>query len=120
MRTPEQLAALEAHDKWANSRSTFAEHARTIKEMLDAPRVPSLCDHPTIDAIAAKIGVKRGLVAMVIEALWPKPATKTVWRVQPEGWPAEDFGAIYTATSRAGHWLAQDIEVSIRKTEVPA
>jgi hypothetical protein len=60
------------------------------------------------------------LLADAAESTLPKPVTKLVWRLQPEGWPFEDFPAIAPATHRAGHWLAQDIEVSIRKTTVPA
>jgi hypothetical protein len=98
--TDAEKAAMEWLEGWVGLQSgplgevidirRAAEHARTLKAML------------------AGAGYHAA------------PRTKEVWRLQPEGWPFEDFTAIYTATARAAHWLAQGVEVSIRKMTVLA
>lgn len=102
-------------------------HLRTLKAMLTRPALPEEPNDAALYAMEmagpSAHGYSRvtaqGMYRALYAHLTAKP-TKIVWRVQPEGWPFEDFPAIYAATARASHWLAQDIEVSIRKTEVPA
>lgn len=124
--TDEQKAALADLDRHIECGYPMSiASARTLKVMLSSPVLPEDLDPEARKAMRRAFDaayLNEPFIEAIYRALYAhltRKAPVTVWRVQPEGFPFEDFEAINVATARAGHWLAQDIEVSIRKTEVP-
>jgi len=110
--TPEQVAAARRWlEPWVNSNLVDADCARTIKALLDQPRVPDVCDHKAIDEIVARMSAARRAVPReyVVEILriMHEPKRAATKEIEVEQWAVldgEHLAVVFHSENVARKW----------------